>query len=62
MNGASAGLVVPGFVREQAEQATGSQPVGSNPPWPVHQLLPNLLVFLTITSRVSAILDCKWCW
>jgi hypothetical protein len=26
-------------IRKQAEQARGSKPVSSNPPWPLHQLL-----------------------
>jgi hypothetical protein len=40
------GLVVLGSMREQAEQARGSKPVGNIPPWPLHQLLlPNLLEF-----------------
>jgi hypothetical protein len=40
------GLVVWGSIREQAEQARGSKPVSSTPPWPLHQLLlPDLLEF-----------------
>jgi hypothetical protein len=35
------GLVVLGSVRKQAEQARGSKPVSSTPPWPLHQLLPS---------------------
>jgi hypothetical protein len=33
-------LVVLDSVRKQAEQARGSKPVSSTPPWPLHQLLP----------------------
>jgi hypothetical protein len=39
VGGAISGLVVLGFIREQAEQARGSKPVKSIPPWPLHQLL-----------------------
>ena len=40
------GLVVLGSIRKQAEQAWGSKPVSSTPPWPLHQLLlPDLLEF-----------------
>jgi hypothetical protein len=40
------GLIVLGFIREQAEQAMGSKPVKNIPPWPLHQLLlPDLLEF-----------------
>ena len=34
------GLVVLGSIKEQAEQARGSKPVSSIPPWPLHQFLP----------------------
>jgi len=34
------GLVVLGFIRKQAEQAKGSMPVSSIPPWLLHQLPP----------------------
>jgi hypothetical protein len=48
MGGAIPGLVVLGARREQAEQARGSKPVSTIPPWPRHQpLLPNLLEFLS---------------
>jgi hypothetical protein len=40
VGGAIPGLVVPGSVRKQAEQAMRSKPVSSTPPWPLHQLLP----------------------
>jgi hypothetical protein len=33
------GLVVLGFIREQAEQARGGKPVKNIPPWPLHRLL-----------------------
>ena len=33
-------LVVLGSIRKQAEQAMGSKPVSSSPPWPQRQLLP----------------------
>jgi hypothetical protein len=40
------GLVVLGSIREQAEQARGSNPVSNISPWPLHQLLlPDLLEF-----------------
>jgi hypothetical protein len=43
---AISGLVVLGYIREQAEQGRGSKPVRNIPPWPLHQLLlPNLLEF-----------------
>jgi len=46
VGGAVPGLVVLGSIREQAEQARGSKPVSSIPPWPLHQLLlPDLLEF-----------------
>jgi hypothetical protein len=46
VGGTISGLVVLGFVREQAEQARGSNPVKNIPPWPLHQLLlPDLLEF-----------------
>jgi hypothetical protein len=41
VGGAIPGLVVMGSIREQAEQARGSEPVSSTPPWPLHQLLPS---------------------
>ena len=46
VGGTISGLVVLGFIREQVEQARGSQPVKNIPPWPLHQLLlPDLLEF-----------------
>jgi hypothetical protein len=39
VGGTISGLVVLGFIREQAEQARGSKPVKNIPPWPLHQLL-----------------------
>jgi hypothetical protein len=46
VGGTISGLVVLGSIREQAEQARGSKPVSSIPPWPLHQLLlPDLLEF-----------------
>jgi hypothetical protein len=46
VGGTISGLVVLGSIREQAEQARGSKPVKSIPPWPLHQLLlPDLLEF-----------------
>jgi hypothetical protein len=46
VGGAISGMVVLGYIREQAEQARGSKPVKSIPPWPLHQLLlPDLLEF-----------------
>ena len=32
-------LVVLGSIRKQAEQALGSEPVSSTPPWPLQQVL-----------------------
>jgi hypothetical protein len=40
MGGAIPGLVVLGSIRKQVEQARGSNPVSSIPPWSLHQLLP----------------------
>jgi hypothetical protein len=40
VGGASPGMVAPGAIRKQAEQAMGSKPVSSILPWPLHQLLP----------------------
>jgi hypothetical protein len=39
VGGATHGLVVLCSIRKQAEQARGSKPVSSTPPWPQHQLL-----------------------
>jgi hypothetical protein len=39
VGGTIPGLVVLGSIRNQAEQARGSKPVSSIPPWPLHQLL-----------------------
>jgi hypothetical protein len=39
VGGTIPGLVVLGSIRKQAEQAMGSKPVSSIPPWPLHQLL-----------------------
>ena len=46
--GAIPELVVLGSIRKQAEQAMGSKPVSSTPPWPLYQLLllPTLFEFL----------------
>ena len=40
VSGAIPGLVVLGSIKKQAEQAMGSKPVSSTPPWPLFQLLP----------------------
>jgi hypothetical protein len=40
VGGVIPGLVVLSSTRRQAEQARGSKPVSSIPPWPLHQLLP----------------------
>jgi hypothetical protein len=40
VGGAIPGLVVLGSIGKQAEQARGSKPVSSTPPWPLCQLLP----------------------
>lgn len=40
VDGAVPGLVVLGTTRKQVEQGMRSKPVGSTPPWPLHQLLP----------------------
>jgi hypothetical protein len=43
VGGTISGLVVLGFIREQAEQARRSKNI---PPWPLHQLLlPDVLEF-----------------
>ena len=48
MGGVIPRLVVLGSIREQAEQARGSESVSNIPPWPLHQLLlPDLLEFLS---------------
>jgi hypothetical protein len=48
VGGTISGLVFLGFIREQAEQASGSKPVNNTPPWLLHQvLLPDLLEFLS---------------
>jgi hypothetical protein len=39
VGGTISGLVVLGFIREQAEQAKGGTPVKNIPPWLLHQLL-----------------------
>jgi hypothetical protein len=39
VGGAISGLVILGSITKQAEQARGSKPVSSIPPWPLHQLL-----------------------
>jgi hypothetical protein len=44
VGGTIPGLGVLGSIRKQAEQARGSKPVSSIPPWPLHQpLLPDKL-------------------
>jgi hypothetical protein len=40
VGGVIPGLLVLGSIRKQAEQARGSKPVSSIPPWSLHQLLP----------------------
>jgi hypothetical protein len=46
VGGTISALTVLGSIREQAEQARGSNPVSNNPPLPLHQLLlPDLLEF-----------------
>ena len=46
VGGTISGLVVLGFIREQAEQARWGKPVKNIPPWPLPQLLlPDLLEF-----------------
>ena len=39
VSGTISGLVVLGYIREQAEQARGGKPVKNIPPWPLHRLL-----------------------
>ena len=39
LDGAIAGLVVLGYIKEQAEQARGSKPARNIPPCPLHQQL-----------------------
>ena len=50
--------VVLDAVRQQAEQAMGSNPVSSTPPWPLHQLLPpgsslDFLSWLPLTTKAG---------
>jgi hypothetical protein len=46
VGGTISGLVVLGFIREQAEQARRGKPVKNIPPWPLHHLLlPDLFEF-----------------
>jgi hypothetical protein len=53
VGGTISGLVVLGSIRKQAEQASGSKPVSSIPPWPLHQLLlPDLLEFQSLLLSV----------
>ena len=40
VGGAILGLLVLGSIRRWTEQAMGSKPVNSFPPWPLHQRLP----------------------
>ena len=40
MSDAISGLMVLGSIRKLVEQAMGSKPVSSIPPWLLHQLLP----------------------
>jgi hypothetical protein len=40
VGGVIPGLVVLRSIKKQAEQAEGSRPVSSIPPWPLHQLRP----------------------
>ena len=55
MGGAIPGLGVLGSIREQAEQARGSKPVKTIPPWPLHQLLlPDVLEF---QSRLPLVMN-----
>ena len=52
---AISGLVVLCSIRKQSEQARGSKPVRSIPPWPLHQLLlPDLLEF---QSRLPLVMN-----
>ena len=44
VDGTISGLAVLGSIREQAEQARGGKPVRNIPPWPLHQLLHQLLL------------------
>lgn len=39
VGGATPGQVVLGSIKKQVEQARKSKPVGSTPPWLLHQLL-----------------------
>jgi hypothetical protein len=55
VGGAIPGLGVLGSIREQAEQARGSKPVKTIPPWPLHQLLlPDVLEF---QSRLPLVMN-----
>lgn len=44
LGGATPGQVVLCCVRMPAEQAMGSKSGSSTPPWPLHQLLPRVLL------------------
>jgi len=49
------GLVVLGSIGEQVEQARGSKPVKTIPPWPLHQLL--LCDLLEFQSRLPLVMN-----
>ena len=44
VGGAIPGLLIPGSIRKQAEQAIRSNPLSSTPPWLLHQLLLSLSI------------------
>jgi len=53
-------LVVLGTIRKQGEQAIMSKPVSSTPPWPLHQLLPQVSVlFEFLPSRMNYNVDVR---
>jgi hypothetical protein len=53
VGGTIPGLVVLDSIREQAEQASGSQPVRNIPPWLLHQLLLPGLTSLVMNSSME---------
>ena len=63
MGGAIPGLVVLSSVRKQIEQAKGSKPVSSTPPWPLPQLLPpgshHFEVLFWVPSRMEYTVEVK---
>jgi hypothetical protein len=59
VTGATPGLVVVGAIRKQAEQAIGSKPVSSTPPWSLLQFLP-LGSCLNFFLSDGLLIGCVW--